>query len=320
MPKRMPMDRLDEDTFVAREHHPLSLNGTVSAPFVRQLARTLIDYREDAKLSQIELAQKVGFSHSKISRIESCESRASVRSVLKLLETYGLDSGKERDDVIALAKEAYEAHGNSAYNSVISPEYRQYLEHEAVATIMRVYRPLALPRFLQTQAYTDAIDARMPDISTTEQSQADKDLLHQLETQRAEWLLGPHGPKLLIILGAAALGQCRNPALIDGLQRLNTAGQGPTQENHHLNRHIAIQIAPNSPDNILAAGQPFDILSTESKPLAIRFDWPGNSGDYDLTSIRAYQYAFDYLGWEIPDNDTTVDTLDTVLDRMYATK
>jgi transcriptional regulator with XRE-family HTH domain len=271
---------------------------------MRRFARELVGYRESAGFDPAQLAQKLEFSKSKITRIEAGEVRVSILEVLGLLGACGITDEDEIGSILDRARTAYKPRGNADYNGVISQEYRRYLEHEAVATEIAVYRPLILPRFLQTQAYAEAVDARTPGVFTRGQSEADRTLIRQLETQRAEWLLGQRGPDgLRIILGAAALEQSRYDGSVSALQRLNTEGRALSDLDDHLNPHIIMQIAPNLPGSLLAGGHAFDILHGDEGPIAMRTEEPGTGPDgitYDLDYIQSYQDAFDSLASEIP--------------------
>src|SRR5919197_3691869 len=74
----------------------------------RRLAAELRKLREQVSLSIAEVAQRLGWQQSKISRIETRQSGITAPDLRKLLDLYGVQNREYRDLLVELARRANE--------------------------------------------------------------------------------------------------------------------------------------------------------------------------------------------------------------------
>lgn len=130
----------------------------------RRLARELRKRREDAGLKPEEAADRLGFSRSKLNRVENARNRISVEDCEAVLDLYGV-SGADRAEMLTLAAEAdrrgwWEAR---SYSGIFTGSYVAF---ENDAALIRDWGVQLLPGLLQTPEYArEVIRAGLPDAS-----------------------------------------------------------------------------------------------------------------------------------------------------------
>lgn len=116
-----------------------------------RLAAELQRLRERTGWTGDRAADELGWSPSKISRIENARSGVSVGDAAKLLDLYGV-RGTHRDELIALAKEAARKGWWEAYSD-LPGDLTELIGMEAEATSAWNWEPQVIPGLLQTEAY-----------------------------------------------------------------------------------------------------------------------------------------------------------------------
>jgi len=118
----------------------------------RQLGTELKRVREAAGLSARDLARALGWSDSKVSRMEAGERGASEVSVATYL-AYLHVVGQEMDRLLALCREIWSkdwlASGLDSLNTLI--------DHETTASHIGEYNPMVVPGLVQTETYARAL-------------------------------------------------------------------------------------------------------------------------------------------------------------------
>lgn len=124
------------------------------APSVRgrQVAAELRRLRDAAGLTGEEAATRLGWSASKISRIETGQTAASAADLRKLLDLYQVN-GTQRDRLELLGQSAGQRGWWDAYADVLGPEYTALIALESDAESVRWYSPMLVPGLLQTERY-----------------------------------------------------------------------------------------------------------------------------------------------------------------------
>jgi transcriptional regulator with XRE-family HTH domain len=112
----------------------------------RRLRYELRRLREQAGLTRDEVARRLERSGSKISRIETGQSRAQTGDVRDLLDVFGVH-GDEAEPLVQLAREARKRGWWTAYNDVFTGTH---VGLEAEASAMRTYEPQIIPGLLET--------------------------------------------------------------------------------------------------------------------------------------------------------------------------
>lgn len=128
--------------------------ATPASPTVRRrrLAAELRRLRERLDLTGEEVAESLGWSAAKISRIETAKTGARPTDVRKLLELYGVEAG-HREELLTLAREAERKGWWEAYSNSLSSKYHAYIGLEAEAESVQQWATELVPGLLQTAAY-----------------------------------------------------------------------------------------------------------------------------------------------------------------------
>jgi len=117
-------------------------------------------HREAAGISRAEAGYAIRSSESKISRMELGRVSFKERDVVDLLALYGLDDGAERQDLIALAREANLPSWWHNYSDVMPSWFQVYVGLEGAASLIRTYDVQFVPELLQTADYARALTRR----------------------------------------------------------------------------------------------------------------------------------------------------------------
>lgn len=128
------------------------------------------------------VAERLECSQSKISRIETGHTTATVRDVRDMISIYGI-VGAESEDLLQIAREARQKGWWASYSTVLTSAYVGF---EAAAGSIRAYEQQVVPGLLQTEDYAKAmIRSARPDITADEVEQrvrvrlSRQSLLHQ---------------------------------------------------------------------------------------------------------------------------------------------
>jgi transcriptional regulator with XRE-family HTH domain len=121
----------------------------------RALAAELRRLREHAGVSGDEMAARLGWSGSKISRIETHRTGVKPDDLELLLDLYDVDDAR-RDQLRALADEQESRGWWSAYSSALPADYIAYVSLESAASSIRGWSPELIHGLLQTEDYARA--------------------------------------------------------------------------------------------------------------------------------------------------------------------
>ena len=118
----------------------------------RRLAAELRRLRERAGLTGDDVAKRVKWSASKISRIETSQTAPSVPDMRKLLTLYDIE-GRYAEELLALAKEAAGKGWWETYSPTLPPEYAGLIGMEAEAKSALSWAAQIVPGLFQTEDY-----------------------------------------------------------------------------------------------------------------------------------------------------------------------
>jgi transcriptional regulator with XRE-family HTH domain len=149
----------------------------------RRAAAELKRLRELALLTADEVAQHLGWSASKVSRVENARIRLKPGDVELLLGLYEV-TGEQRDKLISLAKEDGRRRWWDAYADILSPDYLTFISFEAEASSAVNYEPMVIPGLLQTEAYARQVVHMWQSIMTTPPPELERRLEVRLTRQR----------------------------------------------------------------------------------------------------------------------------------------
>jgi transcriptional regulator with XRE-family HTH domain len=124
----------------------------------RRLALELRRLREASTLTGDQAAARLGWSPSKISRIETGSTAVTAGDLQRLFDLYEVP-GQLRERLAELARAAreYERGWWDAYADTLGEGYSTMIALEADAQSERQYDPLLVPGLLQTEAYAEEI-------------------------------------------------------------------------------------------------------------------------------------------------------------------
>jgi transcriptional regulator with XRE-family HTH domain len=125
-----------------------------------RLRTVLRRVRGDADLTQQKVAEELGWSLSKIIRIENGAVGVSQTDLRAMLALYGVKDGELISSLIASARVARYQQW-SAYQDIYDKSFLSYLEYEASASGMLDYEPMVVPGILQTEEYARTLLSRI---------------------------------------------------------------------------------------------------------------------------------------------------------------
>lgn len=201
----------------------------------RQLAAELRRLRELSNLTGEEVGQRLGWSGSKVSRIELNRTEVKAADLTDLLDLYGV-GGTHRADLVGLSQVRRNKQWFSAYSDVIAPGYAAYIELEAEADQALCWSPQLIHGLLQTEAYTRAIiESGLGWRPPTPPGRARR--LIAVRLARQQRLIGQDSLRLWVILDQSVLlRQVGNPAVMhDQLQYLTEVSRRP---------NVTVQVLP----------------------------------------------------------------------------
>jgi transcriptional regulator with XRE-family HTH domain len=160
----------------------------------RRLRYELRRLREDAGLTYNEVAHRLEWSPSKLSRIETGQSRVNTGDVSDLLDVYAVSDASTREALVQLAREARRRGWWTRYTDVLGTG--TYVGLEAEASVIHTYESQSVPGLLQTEDYARAIISGgqvRPDPDTVERRVAAR-------MARQELLTRPDPPEIWAVL------------------------------------------------------------------------------------------------------------------------
>jgi transcriptional regulator with XRE-family HTH domain len=278
-PARAPAER----ALVAARGGPTALRIALGA----QLRRL----REESHITVADAAEAIRATHSKISRLERGRSGAKQRDVADLLSLYGMTDEAQREELLALARQANTPGWWQPYNDVLPSWFELYLGLEKAASIIRLYEVQFVHGLLQTEDYARAIIL----IANAHASRDEIDRRVSVRMKRQQLLTQPDAPQVWAVLDEAALRRWpAGPEVMRAqLEHLLQVTELP---------NVTLQVVPFDVGPHAAAGGPFTILRFPEPDLpdmvyleqlnsAVYLDHPDDVIDYvtvmDQLAVRA---------------------------------
>jgi transcriptional regulator with XRE-family HTH domain len=122
----------------------------------RQLGAELRRLRESARKTAAEVASTLGWSESKVSRIETANSSVRNADLGRLFDVYGTPE-TERKRLLALVVQSRQRAWWEAYGDALLGPYETYIGFESEAASIFTFDPIVLHGLLQTVEYANAI-------------------------------------------------------------------------------------------------------------------------------------------------------------------
>jgi transcriptional regulator with XRE-family HTH domain len=211
----------------------------------RRLGAELRKYREQAGVTIDVVADRLGCSPSKVSRIETGHTSATPRDVKDMLDVYGV-YGVESDELVRIAREARQKGWWHPYSTVL---VGAYVGLEAAARSIRAYEQQVIPGLLQREEYAVAMigAARLSD------SPLKIDRRVHVRMARQSLLIQDDPIDLWVVLDEAVLSRPvgGDAVMRDQMRRLIEAAQLP---------NVTLQVLPFSAGAHAAMDGSFAIL------------------------------------------------------------
>ncbi|WP_030916750.1 helix-turn-helix domain-containing protein [Streptosporangium amethystogenes] len=251
---------------------------------LRRLARELRKMREENGLSPESAAIRLGWSRSKVSRIETGRTRASASDVANVCDLYGAGSSV-RAGLIQLAKEVRQRGWWTAYADVFTGSY---IGLEDEAALIHQWEVQLVPGLLQTEDYARAV------ISAGRPEPHDAEDIHRrvmARMARRTLLSRPDAPELYAVVDEGVIRRpIGNPeSMRDQLQALLVAARRP---------NVTIRVLPYRAGAHAGLEGAFTVLSfTEEVDPDVAYV-EGTAGDVYIESsdqIDRYKMAFERI-------------------------
>jgi transcriptional regulator with XRE-family HTH domain len=195
----------------------------------RRLGTELRRLREQAHVTIDVVADRLGCSPSKVSRIETGHTGATPRDVKDMLDFYGISSA-ESEELIQIAREARQKGWWHSYSTVL---VGAYVGLEAAARSIRAYEQQVIPGLLQSEDYAVAMirAARLGD------TQLEIDRRVHVRMERQSLLIQDDPIELWVVLDEAVLSRPvgGDEVMRDQLVRLIEAARLP---------NVTLQVLP----------------------------------------------------------------------------
>ncbi|GAA4196665.1 helix-turn-helix transcriptional regulator [Streptosporangium oxazolinicum] len=170
----------------------------------RRLGRELRRLRETANLSVDAAAIHLGWSQSKVNRIENARIMISSTDIANACDLYGADS-PTKASLIQLAKDASQRGWWTAYSDVFTGSF---VGLEAEASDIYIWQPLLIPGLLQTDKYAhELFRVGRPDFS-------DSDIDRHVSARMARKIVLGTPPIIRVVIDETVLRPVERPKIM----------------------------------------------------------------------------------------------------------
>jgi len=226
----------------------------------RRIRTSIRRWRIGSKLSQMDVATEMGWSLSKVARLESGDGRPIAADVLALASFYGVPRDETQELVAAARSLPTRIFPNeSELLKVFNPHYVNYMEAEQASVRVRQWNAQFIPGLLQTPEYSMEILTK-----TFKRSRKDAQRVIDARLQRQELLADPGGPDfdflfdesiLLRPVGGPAVMRAQVEKILDVMRRTRTNGK----------RRVSVGIVPLAVGPTAGMRGPFILLDFDDE-------------------------------------------------------
>lgn len=136
---------------------------------LRRLAAELRRLRAGAGLTREEVSARTGINEATLYRLEVAKARPQARTLVALLDLYGVVDAAHRSELQALAKQSDEQSWLQSFPPELPEAYATYITFEGEASSLLNYECLYIPGLLQAEDYAKAALSRgMPNATKEE--------------------------------------------------------------------------------------------------------------------------------------------------------
>ncbi|WP_250032149.1 helix-turn-helix domain-containing protein [Paractinoplanes maris] len=195
----------------------------------RRLGVELRRHREAARVTIDVVAERLGCSTSKVSRIETGHTSATPNDVLAMMDIYGV-TDEIKSELVQIAREARQKGWWHPFSTVLTGAY---VGLEAAARVVRTYESQVIPGLLQSEEYAIAM------IRAARLGDSDQDIERRVRVrmERQSLLIQDDPIDLWVVLDEAVVSRPvgGDKVMRDQLARLITTARLP---------NVTVQILP----------------------------------------------------------------------------
>jgi transcriptional regulator with XRE-family HTH domain len=271
------------------------------SPSQQRLAAILRRLRDEAGLSTYQLSAALGWSQSRVTRIERGQIVATAADVEAWAQATRAPR-RIRDELSDLAYEAWNQSTSwrASHRRGLAARQREMGQLERSSTALRHFQPESVPGLLQSPAYARHL-ITMADI--TGQRDIDEAVAARLERQQ---ILSEPGRQFRYVLTEGALRWRPGPLEVMAEQRehLLTAAQLPA---------VSLAVIPYDQEARLPYVQPFTVYEIPDAPLVLTEQYTGESFISDARDVAVYDRTFDLLRESALTDDAALEFIRSVL-------
>jgi transcriptional regulator with XRE-family HTH domain len=273
----------------------------------RRLATALRQLREERHLNCTEAGKAVGWSESKISRIETGRIKISQPDLEHLLALYDV-TGETRAGLLTLARQATHRGWWRSYSDALPAWFENYVGLENGAKSLFTYENQLVHGLMQTEEYAEAvIRAARPAASADEierqlSARATRQALLTAATPLQVWAVLDEAVLRRPVGGAATMR-----AQLNRLLEISAF------------RNVTLQVLPFDAGAHASMGTSFELLQfPEQGDMAIVYIEDLTSSQYleVLGDLERYTLVFDYLRASALSPDRSAELIAEVADGM----
>ncbi|MER5493400.1 helix-turn-helix domain-containing protein [Streptomyces sp. NPDC002454] len=172
----------------------------------RELGKELRKLREKKGLTMLEVASALGFSHTKLARVEIGENDLPrVGDLEALLDLYDIDMSRaDRETLLQLHRESLSKEPWTPYKAFMPSKMPTYRGLEQDARTMRAFHPTFVFGLLQSERYTRALYSLAKPVDETTFEYIEQNV--RLRMERKELITRSDNPlELRVIMDEAAV-------------------------------------------------------------------------------------------------------------------
>ncbi|MGC0317462.1 helix-turn-helix domain-containing protein [Kitasatospora acidiphila] len=250
----------------------------------RRLGTELGKLRSSRGMNAKDVAAALGWSASKLSRIESGSVPLQDRDASKLLAHYGVEDPNEVKHFISLTRQSRQQGWWHAYGDALPDWFKAYIGLETDATKIVTFQCELVPGLLQTESYARQVIRAMNPTESAE----DIERRVALRMERQQVLDRQEPPQLWAIIGEAVIRRQVGEPSVMRAQLQHMADMADTRPN------ITIQVLPFSAGAHAAMGSSFSVLSFSDIPGSVAYSEVTTSSIYTEreTEIERHEETF----------------------------
>ncbi|NUP25000.1 MAG: helix-turn-helix domain-containing protein [Streptomyces sp.] len=266
------------------------------SPTVRRLrlGQELRLLRERRKITGARAAKEIGWSPSKISRIEAAKTLPSADDIQAMAKLYRIDEDKT-EELFGLLRDAEQRGWWEDYEDALPGEYTRFLGLEAEAIHQRSWEPQIVPGLLQTEDYAREVILATRGIARITHSGVRSRVVARLDRQQRV-LHRPDACQLSVVLDESAL-----------MRRFGEPSVMREQMEHLLEisllPHVSVQVLPLDALHPVNTGAYIHLKFTEFDDVVYLEQLYTAHFVDDLERVAGYETAFDHIRTEALDED-----------------